>query len=91
MRILLIVALLVPMAARAEPSAHFAPQAFLAGSCWRGTFPDGKRTDEHCYEWVYAGQFLRDRHTHPDATAEVAPASRRQAPEERAAPHAHRY
>jgi hypothetical protein len=56
-------ALLLPMTAFAEPSTHFAPQAFLAGSCWKGAFPDGKRTDEHCYEWVYEGQFLRDRHT----------------------------
>ena len=67
MRILPIVAvqlsLLLPTIARADPAAHFAPQAFLAGSCWKGTFPDGKRTDEHCYEWVYAGKFLRDRHT----------------------------
>jgi len=63
MRILLIAALLLPIAAYAEPSAHFAPQAFLAGSCWKGAFPDGKRTDEHCYEWIYGGQFLRDKHT----------------------------
>jgi hypothetical protein len=55
--------LLVPSAVRAQSSPHFAPQAFLAGSCWKGTFPDGKRTDEHCFEWIYGGQFLRDRHT----------------------------
>jgi len=52
----------LPLLARADPPAHFAPQSFLAGHCWKGTFPDGKRTDVHCYEWVYAGQFLRDRH-----------------------------
>ena len=63
MRTLLMLAFFLPLAAHAEPSAHFAPQAFLAGHCWKGTFPDGARTDEHCYEWVYAGQFLRDRHT----------------------------
>lgn len=39
-----------------------APLAFLAGACWQGTFPDGKATDEHCFEWVYGGAFLRDRH-----------------------------
>jgi len=63
MRALLILALLSPLTLHAEPSAQFAPQAFLAGACWKGTFPDGKRTDEHCYEWVFGGQFLRDRHT----------------------------
>jgi hypothetical protein len=63
MRTPLILAFFLPLAAHAEPAAYFAPQAFLAGLCWKGTFADGARTDEHCYEWVYAGQFLRDRHT----------------------------
>ena len=27
-----------------QPGAHFQPQAFLAGSCWKGTFPDGKQS-----------------------------------------------
>ena len=63
MRTLLLLALLSPLTLHAEPSAHFAPQAFLAGACWKGTFPDGKRTDEHCYEWVFGRQFMRDRHT----------------------------
>ena len=68
MQALSIVTALLPLlfpitATAAEPSPHFATQAFLAGSCWKGTFPDGRRTDEHCFEWVYGGQFLRDRHT----------------------------
>ena len=46
-----------------KPSPHFEAQAFLAGSCWKGAFPDGRQVDEHCFEWIYAGQFLRDRHT----------------------------
>ncbi|MFA5939759.1 MAG: hypothetical protein WC809_10435 [Sinimarinibacterium sp.] len=54
--------LLLPFAASAEPAPHFQPQAFLAGHCWKGSFPDGKRADEHCFEWVYGGKFLRDRH-----------------------------
>ena len=41
---------------------HFQPLAFLVGSCWEGTFPDGKSTDKHCFEWVYGGKFIRDRH-----------------------------
>ena len=36
--------------------------AFVAGNCWKGAFADGKTTDEHCFEWMYGGKFLRDRH-----------------------------
>lgn len=41
---------------------NFAPLEFLVGSCWLGTFPDGKQTDEHCFEWVFDRKFIRDRH-----------------------------
>lgn len=37
------------------------PLAFLAGHCWRGTFKGGEQ-DTHCFEAVYDGQHLRDRH-----------------------------
>ena len=40
----------------------FAPLAFLVGHCWKGTFPDGKVTDEHCFSWIYGGKFVRDEH-----------------------------
>lgn len=53
---------LMPLVAHAEPVAGLQPMAFLAGSCWKGTFPDGKVTDEHCFDWLYDGKFLRDRH-----------------------------
>ena len=51
------------------------PMAFLAGHCWKGTFPDGKTTDEHCFFWMYGGSVLRDTHTvrrpgKPDMTGE---------------------
>jgi len=39
------------------------PLQFLVGSCWTGTFPDGKKTDTHCFESVFGGHFVRDRHT----------------------------
>jgi hypothetical protein len=39
------------------------PLEFLVGSCWTGTFPDGQQTDTHCFESVFDGQFIRDRHT----------------------------
>lgn len=66
MRSSLLLLAVLPAMALAQPrspATHFQPQAFLAGSCWKGTFPDGKQVDEHCFEWVYDGQFLRDRHT----------------------------
>lgn len=55
---------LVPfsLASAGEAPKHFEPFAFLAGSCWSGTFPDGKATDTHCYEWVWDGAHLRDTH-----------------------------
>jgi hypothetical protein len=48
-----------------QPSvrATFDDFAFLAGSCWKGTFPGRTVTDEHCFEWVFGPKkFLRDRH-----------------------------
>ena len=44
------------------PRPDFSPLEFLVGHCWLGTFPDGKQTDEHCFEWVYDRHFIRDRH-----------------------------
>jgi hypothetical protein len=68
--------LLFPLAASAEANTEYRPLAFLAGHCWKGSFPDGKQTDEHCFKWVYDGKFLRDEHTvhgtgHPDYLGET--------------------
>lgn len=49
-----------PLPQRNAPD--FRPLEFLVGDCWIGTFPDGKQTDEHCFEWVYDRKFIRDRH-----------------------------
>jgi hypothetical protein len=49
--------------ARAEPVELLEPLSFLAGHCWKGTFADGKQTDEHCFAWLYDGRVLRDTHT----------------------------
>jgi hypothetical protein len=49
-------------AAPAQPLAAFKPMAFLVGHCWKGNFPGSTNTDEHCFEWVYGGKFIRDRH-----------------------------
>jgi hypothetical protein len=55
--------LLLACPARARPESVYGPLAFLAGHCWKGTFPEGKQTDEHCFSWIYGGKFLRDLHT----------------------------
>ena len=38
------------------------PFAFLAGACWRGTFPDGRQTDTHCFSPIYNGSYMQDHH-----------------------------
>lgn len=63
MKHLAVVLLLAPSLALAEPIDGLKPFGFLAGHCWKGTFPDGKRTDEHCFSWVFDGKALRDVHT----------------------------
>jgi hypothetical protein len=45
-----------------QPEPAYQPLAFLVGHCWRGTLPDGKLTDEHCFSWIYGGKFVRDVH-----------------------------
>lgn len=49
-------------AAAAAPPSPYQPLAFLVGHCWKGTFPDGTVTDEHCFSWIYGGKFVRDEH-----------------------------
>ena len=63
MRKLICCVMLMPAVAFAAPIDALKPMAFLAGHCWKGEFPDGKRTDEHCCAWLYDGRALRDTHT----------------------------
>ena len=63
MRALFAGLLVVSSLASAEPIEPLKPMAFLAGHCWKGQFADGKRTDEHCFQWLYGGKALRDTHT----------------------------
>lgn len=49
--------------AQAAPAEALKPMAFLAGHCWKGEFPGGQQTDEHCFEWMLNGHALRDVHT----------------------------
>jgi hypothetical protein len=53
--------------ALAAASANFAepplqPLAALVGHCWAGPAPGNSGTDRHCFESVYGGQHVRDRH-----------------------------
>jgi len=63
-------------AARAEAPGPYQPLAFLVGHCWKGSFPDSRVTDEHCFSWIYGGKFVRDQHVvhrggaEPDAQGE---------------------
>lgn len=63
MRPLLIPLLLSAAAVQAAPVEALKPMAFLAGHCWKGDLIEGKQSDEHCFQWIYDGQALRDVHT----------------------------
>jgi hypothetical protein len=59
---MMLVAVAGPVAAQEVVPEHFRHLAPLVGSCWRGAFPDGGQTDEHCFEWVYGTTYIRDHH-----------------------------
>jgi hypothetical protein len=68
----LLAALLLTAAQPADAPAlspRLQPLARLAGSCWRGTFPDGRQTDTHCFTAIYGGSFVRDVHVVENAPA----------------------
>jgi hypothetical protein len=44
----------------AQPSLQ--PLAPLVGNCFIGPAPGNQGTDKHCFEAVYDGQHIRDRH-----------------------------
>jgi len=48
-----------PQTAAADP---LAPLSFLVGHCWSGDFPNAMGRDTHCFEPMYGGKFVRDRH-----------------------------
>ncbi|HWT13640.1 MAG TPA: SRPBCC domain-containing protein [Allosphingosinicella sp.] len=60
-----ILALALAAQAPAQPPALRAglePLGFLVGHCWRGEFEATGERDTHCFESVYDGQHVRDRH-----------------------------
>jgi len=60
--VLFLVSMMVHAEQGDELKQELAPLQFLLGWCWFGEFPDGKQTDLHCYESVFNGAHLRDRH-----------------------------
>jgi hypothetical protein len=38
------------------------PLDFLIGHCWAGDFPNGMGKDTHCFEAMYGGKFVHDKH-----------------------------
>jgi hypothetical protein len=44
----------------AEPPLQ--PWSALIGHCWAGSAPGNAGTDTHCFETVFGGQHVRDRH-----------------------------
>ena len=38
------------------------PLQFLVGHCWSGELPRGMGRDTHCFEPMYGGKFIRDKH-----------------------------
>ena len=61
-----------PLVAQAAAVPDFKPLEFLVGHCWIGTFPNGKQTDEHCFEWVFDRKFIRDHHAVRDVASPAA-------------------
>jgi uncharacterized protein YndB with AHSA1/START domain len=61
----MIITVAAALALAAEPPPlreGLEPLAFLVGHCWQGTFERTGERDTHCFEPVYGGQHIRDRH-----------------------------
>ena len=53
---------LLVLAAASFAQPPLEPWAALAGHCFSGPAPVAGGTDSHCFESVYGGQHIRDRH-----------------------------
>jgi hypothetical protein len=42
--------------------APLKPLSSFVGHCWRGDAPGGAGTDTHCFDTLYNGRHVRDRH-----------------------------
>jgi uncharacterized protein YndB with AHSA1/START domain len=59
------------VAASLAPSKSLEPLAFLVGHCWRGEFKARAQTDTHCFDSIYGGRHVRDRHEVKDSSGKV--------------------
>lgn len=59
---MLSVILAAAAASQPQISRPLEPLAFLIGHCWRGEFESKGETDTHCFEAVFDGKHVRDRH-----------------------------
>src|SRR5712671_891715 len=59
-RILCLATLIAASATAADTPLQ--PLEFLVGHCWAGEFPNNMGTDTHCFEAMYGGKFIRDKH-----------------------------
>jgi hypothetical protein len=44
------------------PNNPLLPLQFLVGHCWTGDFPNSGGKDTHCFEPMFGGKFIRDKH-----------------------------
>src|SRR4051794_15975446 len=47
------------------------PWSMLLGHCWTGPAPQDAGVDKHCFDTVYGGQHVRDRHSVTEGGREV--------------------
>ena len=59
---MIVAALTLALAAPSAAQPLLEPLSRLVGHCWRGSAPGNAGTDTHCFESVYGGQHIRDRH-----------------------------
>lgn len=58
----LVAAAMAASASQPQLRPELEPMRFLVGHCWRGPMNQGTRSDVHCFEPVFGGQHIRDRH-----------------------------
>jgi uncharacterized protein YndB with AHSA1/START domain len=60
-----------PTSAPASVAAPLAPLQFLVGQCWQAPIGGDGQVDRHCFEPLYGGKHLRDRHVVTNAAGKV--------------------